>query len=148
MKKILLTALCFLALSLPALAQTMVVTKSDGSKTYFSVNHLEKVLFEQKAVEQPTEFELTKVRDYTKGNVLMDFSVKDSDDWMSLDIYGKKTATYLEAGVYNVTDDGAEMTVSDTSSLMIGGGRDMLASGKMTVADNEGTEKVPLRENC
>lgn len=142
MKKILLTALCFLALSLPALAQTMVVTKSDGSKTYFSVNHLEKVLFEQKAVEQPTEFELTKVRDYTKGNVLMDFSVKDGDDWMSLDIYGKKTATYLEAGVYNVTDDGAEMTVSDTSSLMFGGGRDMLASGKMTVADNEGVYHI------
>lgn len=133
------TALAFGATAL--MAQTMIVVDKSDNQYRFGVDRIAQITFEE-AVDPAVEVKPTYISPYDGGNVNFVFQDADGGTMIDLDFYGTTEATYLEAGTYNVDPSNEPFTIDPSYSKFYPtgpeGGSEAIASGKMTVEDNEG----------
>lgn len=133
------SALTFGATAL--MAQTMIVVDKSDNQYRFGVDRIAQITFEE-AVDPAVEVKPTYISSYGGGNVNFVFQDANGGTMIDLDFYGTTEATYLEAGTYNVNPSNEPFTIDPSYSKFYPtgpeGGSEAIASGKMTVEDNEG----------
>lgn len=139
------TALAFGATAL--MAQTMIVVDKSDNQYRFGVDRIAQITFEE-AVDPVVEVTPTYIQPYGSGNVDFVFQDLQGSYMIDLDIYGTTEATYLEAGTYTVDNSNAPFTIGTTYSRFYPAGpledSETIASGKMTVEDNDGVYTINI----
>lgn len=138
MKRLLTTFALGSAIVLGAMAQSMVITRPDGTYTKFNTDYVQEVTIVERPTGDVTTFETVQAQGYSGGAADMTF--KSADITMQLYVCGPKTAMYLEPGQYTVDPSNAPFTVdSDArySNVTKGGEQLGISAGTMTVSETD-----------
>ncbi len=136
MKKLLTTVLLGLACVPGVLAQSMVITRPDGTYTKFNTDYVQEVTIVERPSGDVTTFGSVEAMGYSAGDAELIFKSESVD--MLLWIYGPQNSRYLEPGQYTVDASNAPFTVdSDArySNVTKGGEKIGISAGTMTVAE-------------
>ena len=118
-----------------ASAQNVTVVMKDGTSQKFNADYLSEISFRD--VPQGPEtvvFESIVVEPYSNGNVTLTFKNADGSVECVTDLYGSKTATWLQTGVYTVSNTNDAYTMDPAySSVTSSGSKNVITGGQVGV---------------
>lgn len=137
MKRTITTVLLGSACVLGAMAQSMVITRPDGTYTKFNTDYVQEVTIVERPSGDVITFTSMEAQGYSGGAA--DLIFKSEDITLNLYVCGPKTALYLEPGQYTIDPSNAPYTVDSDpgwSYVTKAGVKTGISAGTMTVAES------------